>query len=226
MAFDQEQFNEFIANAGVYGFFEEPITLKSGRKSYYYANWRNVAEDAYLMEQLTDFVLAFVQDTDIHVDTFYGVPEGATKLGVITQFKHAKKQENFGRGSHTLAMGRGKTKEHGMAKDRYFVGVPQGRVVVLEDVTTTGGSLLENLQALVDAGVRVEAVISLTNRMELRLDGKSVREAIEEKGFRFFSMSTATQLLPKMVERLQPGDSVKRALEKEFGEYGVEKLRL
>lgn len=226
MGFDQERFNEFIADAGVYGFFEEPITLKSGRTSHYYANWRNVAEDAYLMDQLTDFVLEFVADHNIHADTFYGVPEGATKLGIITQFKHAKQQESFGQGSHTLAMGRGKPKEHGMAKDRYFLGVPSGRVVVLEDVTTTGGSLLENLQALLDAGIIVEGVISLTNRMELRPDGKSVKQVIEEQGVHFYSMSSATQLLPRMCEKLQPADSVRQALMDEFEQHGVERLRL
>jgi orotate phosphoribosyltransferase len=40
-------------------------------------------------------------------------------------------------------MGRAKPKDHGDPKDRYFVGEPGGKVVILEDVTTTGKSLIE-----------------------------------------------------------------------------------
>ena len=43
------------------------------------------------MDQLTDFVLEFAADHQIQPDTFFGVAEGATKLGVLTQFKYAMK---------------------------------------------------------------------------------------------------------------------------------------
>jgi len=36
--FNQEEFNKFIEDNNVYGFFQEAITLKSGRKSHFYAN--------------------------------------------------------------------------------------------------------------------------------------------------------------------------------------------
>ena len=35
-------------------------------------------------------------------------------------------------------MGRAKPKQHGSPEDKYFVGEPNGKIVVLEDVTTTG----------------------------------------------------------------------------------------
>ena len=81
--FNQQEFNDILAN-GIIKTFNEPITLKSGKKSNLYVNWRTVAEDAYLMDQLTDFVLAFAQDNNIAPDTFYGVPEGVGKLGILT----------------------------------------------------------------------------------------------------------------------------------------------
>lgn len=224
--FNQSEFNEFIEHSNVYGFFDEAITLKSGRKSHFYANWRNVVEDVFLTDELSDFVLRFVQENNIEVDTFYGVPEGATKLGVITQFKLAKQAANFSKGSHILAMGRAKPKDHGATKDKYFVGMPKGKVIVLEDVTTTGGSLLKTLDSLKEAGVNVVGVISLTNRMEKRDDGLSVKEAIENKGFKFFNMSNALDLLPLMYKKLQPGERIGQEIEAEFDKFGVEKIKV
>ena len=147
MSFNQTLFNEFIITNQIIKTFDEPITLKSGKKSNLYINWRNIASDAYLMDQLTDFVLAFSAKEELNIDTFYGVPEGATKLGILTQFKYAQ-QNNFKKGSHQLAMGRAKPKEHGDPSDRFFVGEPTGNVCVLEDVTTTGGSLITCIQHL------------------------------------------------------------------------------
>jgi orotate phosphoribosyltransferase len=225
-SFDKEEFNRFIQENNVYGFFEDAITLKSGRKSHFYANWRNVVEDVWLTDRLADYVISFAESVGIGADTFYGVPEGATKLGLITQFKWAQGFDTYAKGSHVLAMGRAKPKDHGAPKDRYFVGMPKGNVVVIEDVTTTGGSLLRTLEGLVESEVRVVGVISLTNRMEKRDDGLSVKEAVENKGFSFHSMSSSLELLPIMYKILQPGEHIADAIEQEFREYGVQTLKL
>ncbi|MFH1591214.1 MAG: hypothetical protein ABIC95_04775 [archaeon] len=226
MDFNQMDFNAFIEESGVYGFFKEPITLKSGRKSQFYANWRTVVEDVFLTDALADFVIAFAKSRGIEADTFYGVPDGATKLGIITQYKWAKESAKYGEGSHVLAMGRKTPKEHGDPKDKYFLGMPAGKVAVIEDVTTTGGSLLKALEGLKEAGVDITAVISLTNRMEKRDDGLSVQEAVEKAGFSFFNMSTSLALLPVMYKRLSPGEDIAEGIENEFKEYGVEELQL
>ncbi len=224
--FVQEEFNRFIEKNNVYGFFEDAITLKSGRKSHFYANWRNVVEDVWLTDRLAEYVISFTESVGLTPDTFYGVPEGATKLGLITQFKWAQQFANYAKGSHILAMGRAKPKDHGAPKDKYFVGMPQGNTVVIEDVTTTGGSLLKTLDRLAESGVHVVGVISLTNRMEKRDDGLSVKEAVENKGFSFHSMSSSLDLLPIMYKKLQPGERIAEAIEQEFGEYGVQELSL
>jgi orotate phosphoribosyltransferase len=224
--FIQEDFNKFIEENNVYGFFEDAITLKSGRKSHFYANWRNVVEDVWLTERLAEFVISFAESTGLKADTFYGVPEGATKLGIITQFKWAQRFGSYAKGSHVLAMGRAKAKDHGAPKDKYFVGMPRGNCVVIEDVTTTGGSLLRTLEGLKESGVNVVGVISLTNRMEKRDDGLSVEEAVQNKGFSFFSMSSSLDLLPIMYNILKPGEHIADAIEQEFREYGVRELKL
>ena len=226
LPFSQRDFNNFIIKEQVLGFFNEPITLKSGRISNWYVNWRTVAEDVFLIDKLSDFVLDFVEQEQIAFDCFYGVPEGASKLSIISQFKLAKKSPNLAKGNYVLAMGRGKAKTHGVPKDRFFVGMPQGKVVVMEDVVTTGMSLLNTIDQLKEAGVRVVAAIGLIDRMELRDDGKSVKEAVEEQGVTYYSLSRATELLPEIVKINPPSAKIINSIEEEFENFGVEKIKL
>ena len=218
---DKEKFYEFIIKNSIIGFFKEPLKLKSGRKSYWYVNWRDVAEDVFLLDELTNFLISYVEDLGLKPDLFYGVPEGATKLGIITQFKWAKKQEDYSPHQYTLSMGRGKPKEHGDPKDKYFLGVPKGHLILLEDVTTTGGSLLETIDRIKELNVIIDAAIGLTNRNELRDDGKSVEEAVKEIGVKYYAMSDALDLLPK----LNPESDIAKHVEDYFQKYGMRSIK-
>jgi orotate phosphoribosyltransferase len=224
--FSREEFLNFIVENGVVGFFDEPVTLSSGRTSHWYANWRTVVSDAYLTDELAGFLIAYLMDKDIPFDTIYGVPDGATKLGVIAQLKWAQKQQGFGKGSHTLLMGRGKPKEHGVAKDRFFLGDPTGRIVVIEDVTTTGGSLIKAIGALKEAGANVVGAVGLTNRLEKRDDGVGVADAVGALGVEYHDMSTACELLPRLAAKLQLSDETKKAVEKECEENSLNDIKL
>ncbi|MEW5896752.1 MAG: hypothetical protein AB1668_03610 [Nanoarchaeota archaeon] len=246
--FNHEAFNQFALDNGVVGFFQQPITLKSGRQSHWYANWRTVADDAFLLDKLTDYVLAFTKTHGLQPDCFFGVPEGATKLALLTQYKWAKQSPQYAPGSHCLPMGRGKPKFHGAPKDRYFLGEPRGKIVVLEDVTTTGGSLLTTIHRLRSLDdVKIIAAIGLTNRMELTpfIDGDSrgtvvtfkkifeettghkyerpmgVPEVIRYAGIEYAAMSSATFLLPAARERLNLREDITSAVNREFQRYGV-----
>ncbi|NYZ76759.1 hypothetical protein H0O02_00395 [Candidatus Micrarchaeota archaeon] len=224
--FSQSKFNKFILDNGVIGFFTEPIRLKSGRDSHWYVNWRTVTEDVYLTDKLADFMLHFIEDNKLKPDCFYGVPEGATKLALITQYKWAKEQADYAPGVYALPMGRGKPKEHGDPKDRYFLGMPGGLTIIIEDVTTTGGSLLAAMATLKEADVDIIAAIGLTNRMEKRDDGKSVEEAVGALGVKYLAMSDATELLPLAYEKFQPGEDIGRKIEEYFKAYGTKEVVL
>ncbi|MEA3229786.1 MAG: hypothetical protein U9P44_02620, partial [archaeon] len=224
--FDQKEFDEFVLDNNVIGFFEEPVTLKSKRESHWYVNWRDVAGDVFLIDKLTDYIIAFAEDAGLEPDCFYGVPEGATKLGVLAQFKWARLSADYTSKNYCLPMGRGKPKDHGAPKDRYFIGKPQGKTIILEDVTTTGGSLLETIDNLAEADISMIAAFGLTNRMELRDDRKSVRQAVEARQVPYFALSNALDLLPQAYDRQDPGYDIGKAVEDEFEMYGVEKLRL
>ena len=217
---EKDKFENFIIKNKVIGFFNEPIKLKSGRLSSWYVNWRNITADVYLLDKLTDYLLIFVKYLNLKPNCFYGVPEGASKLGIITQFKWAKKQNNYGSDSYILSMGRGMEKEHGDPKDRFYLGIPSGKVVILEDVTTTGESLINTIKKLKDSKIEIIATIGLTNRNELRDDNKSVEDIVLEEGIPYYAMSNAIDLLPK----LNPNTNITKKIEEYFKKYGVKEI--
>lgn len=224
--FKRDSFFEFILGNNVVGFFKEPIILKSGRKSHWYVNWRNVASDIFLTNKLSDFVIDFISDLKIHHDGFFGVPEGATKLAVISSYKWAREQPNYDIGSHALSMGRGKPKEHGAAKDKFFVGEPRGKIIVLEDVTTTGSSLIETIKKVKEVGAQVITAVGLTDRMELTDDKKTVTQIVAEHGVEFHAMSKATEILPLACKKLRPEAHIIKSIEDEFKEHGFKQISL
>jgi len=224
-SFNQNEFNEFIIEQDVVGFFEDAIELKSGRMANWYINWRKVSEDVYLFDKLTDFIISFVESINLKPDCFCGVPEGATKLSVISQFKWAKMQPNYGLGVYPLAMARGHIKEHGDVKDQYFIGTPKGRTIILEDVTTTGESLLRTVDKLLKMNVIIIGCVGITDRNELRDDKKSVKEIIAERGINYYSMSNAIDILPGAYEKAQPEKNIIKQVESYFERYGTREIK-
>ncbi|MCK4480678.1 MAG: hypothetical protein KAV01_09135 [Candidatus Lokiarchaeota archaeon] len=218
---EKENFYNFIVNNNIIGLFREPIKLKSGRLSFWYINWRNIASDVFLLDKLTDYIFLYINYLGLNPKCFYGVPEGATKIGIITQYKWAKNQENYKSGAYILSMGRGKQKEHGDPKDRFFLGVPNGETVIIEDVTTTGDSLVNAIKKLRELNVKIIAAIGLTNRNELRDDRKSVKEIILENDVQYYAMSNAFDLLPKLEITKEIADHI----EAYFKKYGTNRIK-
>ncbi|RZA26436.1 MAG: hypothetical protein EOP10_03610 [Proteobacteria bacterium] len=220
-------FAEFILHHDIIGFHEQPLTLKSGRKSHFYVNWRKASNDAYLLDTLTDFIADYIEREKLPCDTLYGVPEGASKTAVITAFKLAKRAKHFAEDSHIIAMGRAKPKPHGDPKDRFFIGAPRGKTLVLEDTVTTGLSLFQCLDQLLESGVDVHGVLSLTDRSEVRDDGLTAAEYLKKHyhgKIAYYPLSRAPELLKKAVQQRNPNDSLVSVLASELG-ISVQELR-
>jgi orotate phosphoribosyltransferase len=216
MRFNQPKFLELMEQYDVVGFFEEHVILNSGILSHWYVNWRTVLNDVYGIDQVSNHLLSVIQDYHIEFDSIYGVPEGATKLGIVTQYKWARNSSGFGPGSHSLPMGRGQKKEHGKIEDREFLGKPKGNVIVIEDVTTTGSSIFETIKKLIEVGARATAVITLTDRLVLDSNDKTVKEILRRSSIPFYALSTAEQILPEAIRRKNPSSKVVNAIRQEF----------
>lgn len=151
------------------------FTLRSGRTSDYYL-------DKYLFstqpEILHELGRMFAER----------LPEGVTKLagaelGGIPLVTAA-----------SLASGlpcvfiRNAKKDYGTAKQLEGRLDETDRVVIVEDIATTGGQVLEAAQTIAETGAKVLRIIATIDRLE------GARENIENAGFAFDSLFTVNDL--------------------------------
>jgi len=224
--YNQLGFDNFVIDCSIIGFEDPPVELKSGRLSHFYVDWRKVLGTVDGVQLISGYILGFAKLEGLEPNCYYGVPAGATSLGVVTQYRWVTSHEDFMERHYPLSVGRENPKDHGKPKDKYFVGMPEGKTVVIEDTVTTGGSLIKEITKLLETEIDVKAAIVLTDRNEKRADGSSVAQAVRDLGVDYYTMSSALELLPIAYQRQKIGKRIGRKIEDEFREFGVKALKI
>ena len=162
------------------------ITLASGRKSDFYFNLKPTMLDPEGAALLAELSLDALKDDQ--VDYIGGLEMGAVPIaGAIAQLSWLK--------GHPIAafFVRKKPKEHGarlavegLAKGESLSGK---RIVIVEDVTTTGGSAIKAVDAVKDAGGEVVMVFTMVDRDE------GATESFTEAGIPFRALYKAGEFL-------------------------------
>lgn len=164
------------------------IKLASGRTSNFYFNLKPTmldAEGAALLAELTLEALA-----DDRIDYVGGLEMGAVPIaGAIAQLSFLK-----GRPIQAFFV-RKKPKEHGARLS--VEGLAPGetlqgkRIVVVEDVTTTGGSAIKAAEAVKESGGEIAFVFTIVDREE------GAAETFGEAGIPFRSLFRASEFLSR-----------------------------
>ena len=151
------------------------FTLRSGRKSNYYL-------DKYRFETHPDVLLAlgdlFADRVGANVDRIAGAELGAVALAAATSMACGK----------PFVIVRNKKKDYGTSKAVEGVLNEGETVMVVEDVLTTGGQVLEAAQSLKEAGAKVDRIVAVIDRLE------GARENIESAGYVLESIFTTKDL--------------------------------
>ena len=163
---------------------EGDFTLTSGKKSDYYFDCKQTAlhaEGGYLIGRLF-----FEMLKEYDVDGVGGMTLGADPLITgVTVVSHLE-----GRPLPGFII-RKQSKGHGT--DQYLEGLANfsegDKVVLLEDVCTTGGTLITAAQRVRDAGLDIVGVLAVLDREE---GGK---EKLKEAGLELNSIFTRQELL-------------------------------
>lgn len=163
---------------------EGDFTLTSGKKSDYYFDCKQTAlhpEGSWLLGRL---FLEFLKRFDI--EGVGGMTLGADPLVsavAVLSYPEGRPLPGF--------IVRKQPKGHGT--NQYLEGLanfaPGARVAMLEDVVTTGGTLLSAIGRVRDAGFVVTAVLCVLDRQE------GGREALAEAGYELVSIFTRKELL-------------------------------
>ncbi len=155
---DRERLGELLRRDSlIFGDF----TLRSGRKSPFYFDSKRTtlsAEGAYLTA--VEFLYE-IEDRRIEAAAIGGLTLGADPIVCsVAALSHLA-----GRSLGAFIV-RKEAKEHGTGNRIEGPLPPGSRVIVVDDVVTTGGATLSAVEAVEQAGHRVAAIICLVDREE------------------------------------------------------------
>ena len=150
------------------------FTLTSGKKSKYYVDIKKASTNPGILKEIVEQMAEEVDGTKIA-----GMELGAVPLAAALSLET----------DIPFLMIRKKKKGHGTG-GRIEGDLEEGeKVVVVEDVTTTGGSSIETIEVLRDAGAKVDEVLVVVDREE------GASEALKDIDVELIPLVTASQLL-------------------------------
>jgi orotate phosphoribosyltransferase len=151
------------------------FTLRSGRRSTWYI-------DKYLFSTKPDILRA--------IGPLFAelIPEGTTllagaELGGIPLVTSASMASDL-----PCIFIRNQKKEYGTAKQLEGILQREDQVVIVEDIATTGGQVLEAAETITNIGARVLSIIAVIDRCE------GARDNVETAGYNFQSLFTTADL--------------------------------
>jgi orotate phosphoribosyltransferase len=151
------------------------FTLRSGRKSNYYL-------DKYRFETQPDVLIElgklFAAKIPAGVDRIAGAELGAVSLAAAASIASGK----------PFVIIRNQKKDYGTSKLVEGILNPGDTVLIVEDVLTTGGQVLEAAKTLKDAGAKIDRIVAVIDREE------GARANIESAGYKFEALFTTTDL--------------------------------
>lgn len=150
----------------------QEVTLASGQKSSYYIDARSLFLHGPSAVLLGEAIYELTKD--LQLDALGGPEVGALPLTAAATIHYARQgiaMEGF--------FVRKEAKQHGLQKKIEGVLPAAGRVAIVEDVMTTGGSAVTAVEAVRQAGAQVVAVVGVVDRFQ------GARERFEGMGLLF-----------------------------------------
>lgn len=175
MAYNSMHRDELIARIKQTAYIEGEFVLRSGKKSSYYL-------DKYLFETCHDILEALGEEFGKYIYDHTTLIAGAELGGVALATAAALTWKK------NWIIVRNSKKDYGTSKMIEGTLRKDDVVLLVEDIATTGGQILEAAKIITDAGARVEKIVCVIDRLQ------GARENIEKAGFSFKSILTIDDL--------------------------------
>ncbi|HEY8175909.1 MAG TPA: orotate phosphoribosyltransferase [Gemmatimonadaceae bacterium] len=161
------------------------FTLASGRQSSLYIDARLTTMTPEGQRLIGRLGLEAIRDAGWQPDAVGGLTLGADPIAYA--ICHSSAETDRPVRAFTV---RKEPKAHGTGKQVEGPLARGDRVVIVEDVITTGGSAARAVEAVTREGAIPVGVLALVDREE------GGREKLESLGLRVFALTTATEILP------------------------------
>jgi orotate phosphoribosyltransferase len=159
--------------------------LSSGKTSPYYCDLRQILSHPQLLTVVTDYMIFKIKEQTITFDRIASVPLGSVPFASIVASKM----------DVPSIMIRDKPKSHG--NKRMFEGVinVDDNILLIEDVITTGASVIETIAKIRNRGANVVGVMCILDRQE----GGSENIAYHFSDIPVYSMFTVSTLMNSLL---------------------------
>lgn len=182
----------------IYSYRSGSFILSSGRESNYYIDGKQVTMSPEGLYQTALYIITSLRQSGVSADAVGGLTLGADAIAAgVTALSHI----TAGATPLPSFIVRKEAKKHG-TRSRIEGPFTRGcRAVIVDDVLTTGASVLNAAAAVEEAGGRVEAVYVLVDRLE------GGRENITGAGYSLNSILTRAELeaMQGLLEARYPG---------------------
>ena len=156
-------------------YLEGDFLLRSGKRSNYYLDTYLFETQPEILKELGERFAKFATDD---VDLIGGAELGGVALAAATAMSANK----------PFLIIRNSKKDYGTSK-QYEGPNPEGKkILIVEDIATTGGQVLEAAKALREIGATIVKIVSTIDRLE------GARENIEGAGFAYDSLFVKSDL--------------------------------
>jgi uridine monophosphate synthetase len=164
-----------LLQAGCVKFGE--FRLKSGLISPVYLDLRQLVSYPRILERVAGAYLEILKDLDF--DRLAALPYAALPIGTAISML----------GNFSMIYPRKELKDYGTRADIEGIYHDGDKVVIIDDLATTGGSKFEAIEKLTSAGLIVKDVVVLIDRQS------GAAQALHEKGCKLHAVFTLTELL-------------------------------
>ena len=187
-----KEFATFLHQNGIIKFGE--FTLASGKKSSYYVDLRLVPsfphEFRRMIKHLQDDIAENIGLENF--DSIVSVPTGGLVIASALAIETVK----------PLIYVRSKPKDYGTSKSVEGKIKEGMKVLMIDDVATTGGSVVNAIKSLKESKINVSDAYVIVNRME------GAEEALEELGVKLHSISNVIQITQALHEQNLVDDQI------------------
>ena len=220
----KQEFINFMVDSEVLKFGD--FTLKSGRKSPFFMNAGAYVTGTQLRRLGEYYAKAIHDNFGLDFDVLFGPAYKGIPLSVATSMAIS---ELYGKDVRYCS-NRKEVKDHGDTGILLGSKLKDGdRVVMIEDVTTSGKSIEETYPIIrAQADVTICGLIVSLNRMEVGLGGKvsALDEIMEKYGITARAIVTMEEVVECLYNKTVGGrviidDDIKASIDKYYEEYGV-----
>ena len=221
----KKEFIEFMVDCKVLKFGD--FTLKSGRKSPFFMNAGGYVTGSQLMG-LGEYYAKAIHDTyGDNFDVLFGPAYKGIPISVVTAIAYSKLYGKEVR----YCSDRKEEKDHGADKGSFLGSKLQDgdRVIMIEDVTTSGKSMEETVPKVKGAAdVEIVGLMVSLNRMEkgLNSDKCALDEVKETYGFPTAAIVDMSDVVEHLYNKPYKGevyidDTLKAAIDAYYEQYGA-----